>query len=206
MRELGLDRELSKMTKLHLDEIDSALETLQVSTGRSVALSNANVQTLQKLIEFDTEVVANKVATYLGDLKPIMMRQIIGGEKVDVGKLLDTEEPVLVRQIQTEVDTALKAFSQTVTHAKAKELGFEYFEYLGPEDEVTRPFCEHVLNGTLDGFERDAPIYSIDEINSMDNEQGLPVLDYRGGYNCRHTWQPVSNKQAEEALADDEGE
>jgi hypothetical protein len=206
--ELGLSKQISKVTQLHLDEVDSALDTLKLTTGKAaVTLSAVDAANLQSVIEFDTEVIANKVTTYLGDLKPIMMRSIYGGEKVEVDKILDGEEPTLIRQIQTEVDTALKAFSQTVTNKKAKDLGFEYFEYLGPDDEeVTRDFCQQVLEGTYPELEREQPIYSTEEIESMENGQDLPVRDYRGGYNCRHSWQPVSTKQAEEALAEDEGD
>ena len=187
--------------------MDSALDTLKITTGKAaITLSAVDAQNLQSVIEFDTQVIANKVTAYLGDLKPIMMRSIYGGEKVEVDKILDGEEPTLIRQIQTEVDTALKAFSQTVTNKKAKDLGFEYFEYLGPDDDVTRHFCQEVLEGNYPGLERDVAIYSAEEIESMDNGQDLPVRDYRGGYNCRHSWQPISTKQAEEALAEDEGD
>jgi len=31
-----------------------------------------------------------------------------------------------------------------------------------------------------------------DQMRKLDNGQGLGVLVYCGGYNCRHSWSPVS--------------
>ena len=36
-------------------------------------------------------------------------------------------------------------------------------------------------------------VIHINEINKMDNGQGLPVIFYMGGYNCTHTWEAVYN-------------
>lgn len=36
-------------------------------------------------------------------------------------------------------------------------------------------------------------VIHINEINKMNNGQGLPVIFYMGGYNCTHTWEAVYN-------------
>ena len=57
------------------------------------------------------------------------------------------------------------------------EVGINRFEYSGnPNPE--RDFC-------VEHFGR---VYTIDEISRLDNGQGLDVLTYCGGYNCRHIW------------------
>lgn len=199
----GLADELGKLSELHLEQVQDAVEELSAATGRRVAFSAADFATIESLIGFDTEVIANKVTQYVGDLKPLMMRSILGGEDIDVSKILDNEEPTLINQIQAEIDTALKAFSRTVTINKAADLGFEYFEYIGPDDGVTRPFCQDVLEGSLSGFERSAPIYTVKEIGKMNNGQGLPAFQYGGGYRCRHRWRPVSTDEAKRLLKGD---
>lgn len=203
MSEIGLDRQISEITKLHLDEIDSAIGVLEASTGVRATFAAADLEVLHEIIRFDEQVISNKVAQYIGDLKPVMMRSILGGQKIDAEALLGGATPTLVNQVQTEVDTALKAFSRSIVTSKAKESGFDYFEYLGPDDSVTREFCQDVLEGNYPGLERSEPIYTVDEIESMDNGQDLPVMEYCGGYNCRHQWRPISNEEANSRLKKD---
>ncbi len=64
-----------------------------------------------------------------------------------------------------------------IKHLKA---GAKYFRYAGPGG-GSRQFCSEHLG----------KIYTINEINSLDNKQGLPVLVYMGGWNCRHRWEAV---------------
>lgn len=188
LKENGLDEQLNKLGNIYLDELESVQTELRLVTGKIVPFSNFDADSIEALINFETDAISNRVAEYVGDLKPVMMRTIIGGERVNVSELVDTEDETIIRQIKTEIDTAVMAFSRTITIAKAEELGIDKFEYFGPDDKITREFCGHVLNGTLDGFERDSPIYTSEEIDSMDNGQDLPVAEYCGGYNCRHRW------------------
>jgi hypothetical protein len=62
----------------------------------------------------------------------------------------------------------------------ATDAGIKQYKYIGPSLNI-RPFCAIHLGRT----------YTLDEIKAMSNGQGLPVLYYCGGYNCRHTWMPI---------------
>lgn len=68
-------------------------------------------------------------------------------------------------------------------HLKA---GCREFKYAGPtgasatQDEP-RDFCRKHLG----------KIYTIEQILKLNNGQGLSVLIYMGGYNCRHRWEAV---------------
>ena len=44
-----------------------------------------------------------------------------------------------------------------------------------------RDFCKEHYN----------KIYTIEEIQALNNGQGLDVLTYAGGYNCLHWWMPA---------------
>jgi pyridoxal/pyridoxine/pyridoxamine kinase len=85
------------------------------------------------------------------------------------------------QHLQTQFDTALSGYFQDSANALAIENGYDSFRASGPNDDRIRPFCEHIMNDP----ER---IYSREEIDAMDNDQGLPVFQYFGGYNCRHQW------------------
>ena len=63
-------------------------------------------------------------------------------------------------------------------HLKA---GCREFEYAGPTGasssaDKPRKFCQEHLG----------KIYTVEQLLKLDNGQGLPVIIYMGGYNCRH--------------------
>lgn len=74
--------------------------------------------------------------------------------------------------------TATGAFEQASKVAEWQSLGFQKFRYTGPPAE--RGFCRKHLG----------KVYTLEEIKKLDNGQGLPVFLYRGGFNCRHGWEP----------------
>lgn len=83
------------------------------------------------------------------------------------------------RYFSTIARTAASAFDTAGGIFEAQDAGFEWFRYTGPNAE--RPFC----------IERLGKVYHVTEILSMDNNMDLPVMIYKGGWNCRHTWSPV---------------
>lgn len=67
---------------------------------------------------------------------------------------------------------------------KGLDLGMEHFKYMGTLMAGSRRFCKQRVGLT----------YTKEEINSWKYKwQGKagPAMTYRGGYNCRHHWQPV---------------
>lgn len=87
------------------------------------------------------------------------------------------------RHARTIARTALGAFDRADTVRQANLAGVRYMRYVGPP--ASRDFCQHHLRKT----------YTVEEIKRLNNGQGLPVLYYGGGWNCRHTWEPVIPKQ-----------
>lgn len=84
-------------------------------------------------------------------------------------------------RLTTLFDTGMAGYYQEASNLMALEAGLNRAKYLGPLDSKTRPFCSGVLNGKK--------TYTRKEIIAMDNGQGLPVLQYRGGWKCRHVWE-----------------
>lgn len=188
MNEAGLNDLYQSVTRLHIDELSDVKAALEATTGRNITLATTDLESLETLIKFDTGVISNRVEQYLGGMKPVLMQQIIAGQEPDLTSLLDTDEPRLLADIKTEIDTSLNAFNRTVNVTKAEELGLEFFLYLGPDDQVTRPFCEARVNKA----------WTMAELEAMDNGQGLPVPQYLGGYNCRHQLRPVDAETAKQ--------
>ena len=92
------------------------------------------------------------------------------------------------------VRDTLNNFSGNVTQAVTASLGLEWIYYSKGEVASSRDFCK----------ERDGNYFHIDEVRSwasMDWEGKNPntnesnILAMRGGYNCMHSWIPVSKDQ-----------
>ena len=83
---------------------------------------------------------------------------------------------------RTEVNTKLSMYGRGVTAAMAEEAGLSYYLYTGPLDGETRKFCSPLVD----------KVVSESQMKKLNNKQGLPVKTAGGGYNCRHSWSPVS--------------
>ena len=83
---------------------------------------------------------------------------------------------------QAAVDAAIMAVGRRSVWAASLELREALdlvYVYVGPRDEKNRPFCARWV-GKASARPED-----------LDNGQGLPVPDYCGGFNCRHSWAPT---------------
>jgi hypothetical protein len=194
--ELGLQDQLRKIDKIYGTQLRSIDEYFSNITSSPHILSDADRTVAAQLIKFDASKVANKVYALTDDLSATIMRQVVTGQKPDVDSLVDDLGERTVAQITTELNTATSAFSRSVTQAKAKELGFDLFIYLGPDDSITRPFCRKRVN----------KIFTKAQIAGWDNETDLPADIYGGGYNCRHDIRPISEERAEELIKSGQAE
>jgi len=82
----------------------------------------------------------------------------------------------------TEVKTRISQYGRGITAAAAEAADMSYYLYTGPRDGITRPFCRQLIN----------LVVSKAQMKRLNNQQGLTVLTSGGGYNCRHSWSPVT--------------
>ena len=92
------------------------------------------------------------------------------------------------RQI-TEARTRISSYGRELTAIAAEEAGLNHYLYLGPQDGITRSFCKEIVG----------KVYTETQVGEMRNYQLEPVLTRGGGYNCRHSWSPVSEELIESA-------
>lgn len=85
------------------------------------------------------------------------------------------------RYLRTVADTAQIAANRSNKVLAAQAAGINKFKYSGPRGGRIRQFCARNIG----------KIYTAQEIAGLSNGQGLDVLTYCGGYNCRHWWEPV---------------
>lgn len=189
IRQEGLLESLDLLTPVYANELRFIRKQFERISRNTQIFGGADRDTIAALVNFDTSQVSAIVDSFIGEAQGVLARSVILGEVPDLGQFEDLDSS-LARNLSTEIRTLFNSFGRTVTAAKANELGFTLFEYQGPEDEVTRDFCEDLL------ISRNPPIYSLEEISSFDNGQGLDVLTFGGGYNCRHRWAPISEEDA----------
>jgi len=85
-------------------------------------------------------------------------------------------------------DTSVSTFYRTIasqSYAKIEKglaKGAVKFEYAGPDDSLTRPFCDDMLDQSK------ADPLTRAEIDDLDNGQIPGVFVTCGGFNCRHQW------------------
>lgn len=165
-------------------------------TGIDTAFTEKDVKTLhmiQSNISNKFNVIGqNAVRTVVDNLQQAVMGNttykdlaknltdtIIGTDKK--GGLLKRYANVYAHDAMIEMDRGINLMA-------ANNFDAEYFLYSGPVDQVTRDFCaEHA-----------GKVYTKDAINNMSNGVGTDVWTHCGGYNCRHTWLPVSKTMLDE--------
>jgi hypothetical protein len=80
----------------------------------------------------------------------------------------------------TYADTGLVSYDRRVHWSKLSQV-VETWQYTGPLDLKTRPFCVKHWN----------KVYTQEQIAKMDNGSVLePVSIFCGGFSCRHVWTP----------------
>lgn len=92
------------------------------------------------------------------------------------------------------VNDSHRRFYRSVRTQKADDLGLEIYWYKGPDDSRTRPVCHDILNGAPHGV---PGMYYRDEINAgmVAGLKHNPMTS-GGGWNCRHTFFPVTRDYA----------
>ncbi|MBO8183321.1 MAG: hypothetical protein H0Z28_11120 [Archaeoglobus sp.] len=113
----------------------------------------------------------------------IIKEQIAKGEinrRVIEDKLISRAD-TFINYIKAESHAVVSGYYQLSNEKIADKAGLEYRLYYGAIGRNSRPFCRaHV-----------GKVFSMKQIEKMRNGILEPVKIHRGGYNCRHIWQPV---------------
>lgn len=193
----GLGEIVKGIETIYASELRAIMLDFDSTTGRELIVTSSDIEDVETLINFQEQRIYSTIESYVDDTKATLMQQVIAGQVPELDDIIDTADGRIAGNIETELNTALMSYNRALHVSKAEEYGLDLFLYIGPDDKITRPFCSDVLSGDVQRIEpRDAPIYTIDEIESMDNGQGLPVITSGGGFNCRHHWRPITPELA----------
>jgi len=137
----------------------------------------------QQLVEYiSNNPDGSQVNTAIDELKQTYGRTTEGDSFVKYASLLVTD--------------SIMGFDGQLAKFRADELGFGSYLYYGSIIKDSRDFCR----------KHTGKVYTEEEINQIwandtkqGRDQGSPFI-VRGGYNCRHSWQPI-----DPSWVDDEG-
>ena len=158
------------------DLLKATQRTRQVATA---------VQAVEILSILDLTTISAGVTRYANELKTAMFRGLLTGqssssimqgltETYGVGRALSSKQQVAL------LNDSFARFSRTTTAKLFQDVPEQKYEYVGPDDEVTRDVCVATLEMQGEGM-------TIAEI-----EAKAPVsFADGGGFNCRHEWIPV---------------
>ena len=131
-----------------------------------------------------SKMLGSDYAAIQGNVNQSLVKAVRRGvsedlELKDLTRLIDRAFDRGIKAARTVARTARLAQNRADYLREAIGSGATRFKYSGPSAE--RNFCSHHLG----------EVYTIKEILELNNGQGLPVLAYMGGYNCRHRWLAV---------------
>jgi hypothetical protein len=189
LRELGLNDVIESFTTAQLKLLDAATKQAKAAGFDDVgalspsepALKAAFTRTLEAFWEeqviLPTRRAILDAATDALTVTPMPV----------VAARLERNLATTKAQATTQARTEVARWSRTVSATTAAQVDAELFVYLGPVDGITRPFCRALAN----------TIVTRDQLADLDNGQTPDSpLTAGGGYNCRHAFQPVSDRWA----------
>lgn len=173
------DEIFEEFLEIYGDRAEDIRSRLGRATGVPFEYSGADLDVMDAIINTDFEQVTNAI----NEIGTTVRQEVIRGAVSGAGAQFDTGELSgrLKNNVETEVRTGEMAFNRTVSNTQAVRLGFDKFRYSGVRDGKNRDFCAERIGET----------FTLEEIERMDNGQGLDVFSFGGGYNCRHIWVPV---------------
>lgn len=156
---------------------------VQILREQTQLLQFEFVQDLYRPVQKDAGNLIKNAGNAIADkvIKLIEKARTQDMNKDEVLQKLKKQNGVAEQYLQTVYETVQSALSRSQSFVDAKKSGIERYKYAGRTSGNIRPFCAaHV-----------GKIYTIDEIQNLDNGQGLSVQFFCGGYNCTHRWEAV---------------
>jgi len=174
-------------------ELAEDVLTSAADADLSEMFSSVSRQAISMLIDGSDKEITSAAGRASDDLSSYLRKSVLGtGDRArllsDIMRKLDITEG----QLNTLTASALHSFNRQITVMHGQENGVEEFGYEGPDDSVTREWCEHWvgMRGTPDQVEE-----TIDDWG-RDKQPG-PAMVWGGGYNCRHRWVIITDSNRE---------
>jgi len=169
------------LSKGYQDTIEESYKVYQQSIGANFQFADVSLGRLNSIKDMDLSKFGNLGDTFADDMTRVLLDLNFGTiDAKGARDILASSVSKFSQHAQTWVTTGLSGIYRESSIMLAQDNGITKYMYVGPGDRITRPFCMDLLG------KRKA--YTVDEISKMNNGQGLSVLQFGGGFNCRHQW------------------
>lgn len=199
---------LAGLEVIYGKELRSALDSVGRTLGKRISATDEDLQVASDVVDIEKTAVKTQIDAHTNDLQRTLYSATVSPVFVTVDDFRAVQTERVFRNVETELRTSVMSYNRTMNVKKAVEFGINFFAYRGPDDNITRPFCDYLLGdaaalsrdpkASINAPARRSAIYTLDEIRTMRNGQGLPVMQSGGGYNCRHTWNGISDDRAKQ--------
>ena len=188
MDALGLGEALDGLYNSFNSEVVSSIK--RASKLGISGTATVNMEAIEAMRLLEIEKLGMEYAVFATDLNSELVRGIISGSPARElsERLFETfgKDKVLTSaQSRVLVNDSFARLSNATTGEVFKDADV-LFQYVGPDDDVTRDECVAVLNDPQNQVG-----YKLEELP-------LPI-DTRGGWNCRHDWVVVESKEMAQA-------
>lgn len=110
-----------------------------------------------------------------------VMREALGSgtiDRADIRKEILTLTDAKTAHADTNARLVVSGYNRNARNEMRKSADIGHGFYYGDARHSTRAFCRYCIG----------KVFSMDQINLLNNGQGLDVLLYCGGWNCIHSW------------------
>jgi len=144
----------------------------------SIEAQSAAIQTQNVSAIFDDLIVPDISAAVKAGLTDIMLFVPVEVAMSNMATKMKSSRGGQLNAIKTKISQ----YGRSLTAVAAEAAGLDNYLFTGPRDGITRKFCRALVDLVVDEK----------QMSKLDNGQGLSVKTSCGGYNCRHSWSPVS--------------
>lgn len=180
-------QDLVSMLRQGLDDVrNSALRKL-ADKGLPQSMTGPTMRSTQALLTSSVNAVSAVFDRSKEQIESYLSAAMIGGVRDrDLFQQIEHQLGVMRSHAQTQVTTALHSMHSMIMVRHAMDNDVEWFAYRGPKDSITREWCSHWVNrvGTQEMFE-------LTDDKWGRRNQPDPVMVWRGGWNCRHRFEPI---------------
>lgn len=161
------------------DVLEESFKQYNELYGETFQFADASLQEINALKQLDFSNF-NQLGQTSGEAMNRILTEFQFGN-IDFNQAVDMftdQAGRLANYSKTWVNTGIQGVYSKANTLLAEDNGITEFQYVGPRDIKTRPFCAKYI------FQ----IKTKDEWDELNDEQGqiAPVSTFRGGYNCRH--------------------
>jgi hypothetical protein len=150
---------------------------LAVSPNQSMIIDMMKKAATQRI--FDDLILPKVTSGVREALNNLVLEVPVNQAMTSLSQNLESAEG---RQL-TEINTQISIYGRSVTASISEAAGITNYLYTGPIDGLTRSFCRPLVNKVITDT----------QMKQLNNGQGLSVRTAGGGYNCRHSWSPITD-------------